>query len=77
MKVYRIAKLYKQIKNLIGNPIVAIRNDHGSEFKGDLIGFCDQHGISHNFSTPKVLQQNRVVEGKKKHPRGNEQSHDL
>ena len=43
--------------------IVLIRSDHGSEFKNQRFKkFCNENGISHNFSAPKTPQQNRIVE---------------
>ena len=48
-----------------GYLISSIRSDHGEEF--EYLGFdafCDENGISHNFSAPRTLQQNRVVKGK-------------
>ena len=43
----------------------AIRSDHGTEFENSLFkAFCEEHGISHNFSAPRTPQQNGVVERK-------------
>ena len=45
--------------------IVRIISDHGKEFENSIfVGLCNKHGISHEFSTPKILQQNGVVERK-------------
>ena len=42
-----------------------ICSDHGIEFQNsDFSTFCTQHGIKHEFSTPKTPQQNGVVERK-------------
>ncbi|XP_031268825.1 uncharacterized protein LOC116127306 [Pistacia vera] len=45
--------------------VVRIRSDHGKEFENtDFSSFCDSQGIWHEFSTPKISQQNEVVERK-------------
>lgn len=45
--------------------IVRIRSDHGKEFENnEYAKFCDDLGISHEFSAPKTPQQNGVVERK-------------
>ena len=47
--------------------ILAIRSDHGIEFKNSQFDkFYCNHGISHNFSTPKIPQQNGIAEKKNK-----------
>ena len=43
----------------------AIRSDNGTEFKNaSFDAFCRDHGIDHQFSAPRVPQQNGVVERK-------------
>ena len=43
----------------------AIRSDNGTEFKNaSFDAFCRDHGIEHQFSAPRVPQQNGVVERK-------------
>jgi hypothetical protein len=43
----------------------AIRSDNGTEFRNASFDeFCLEHGIDQQFSTPRVPQQNRVVEQK-------------
>ncbi|XP_062106271.1 uncharacterized protein LOC133817703 [Humulus lupulus] len=45
--------------------VYRIRSDHGKEFENRLFSdFCDQLGILHEFSAPKMPQQNGVVERK-------------
>ena len=45
--------------------IVRIRSDHGKEFENTTFtNFYNKHGITHEFSAPKTLQQNGVVERK-------------
>ena len=57
--------LLKRIANEKDTTIVSIRSDHGSEFQNQKFEkFCNENGISHNFSTPRIPQQNRVVERK-------------
>ncbi|XP_019185052.1 PREDICTED: uncharacterized protein LOC109180022 [Ipomoea nil] len=46
-------------------PIIRIRSDHGREFDNNLFDtFCNQTGITHEYSAPKTPQQNGVVEQK-------------
>ena len=45
--------------------IVKIRSDHGKEFENTRFeSFCEKNGIKKEFSAPKTLQQNGVVEKK-------------
>ncbi|KAL1316241.1 hypothetical protein AAHE18_15G052200 [Arachis hypogaea] len=56
-------KFSKKIQNEKCSKIVSIRSDHGKEFKNQYFeSFCDEQGISHNFSCPRTPQQNGVVE---------------
>jgi len=58
-------RLSKVIQNKKNHKIISIRSDHGGEFENnDFEMFCDEHGIDHNFSAPRTLQQNGVVERK-------------
>ena len=58
-------KYAKQIQNEKSLKIVSIRSDHGGEFQNaSFEEFCEEHGISHNFSAPRTPQQNGVVERK-------------
>src|ERR1044072_8308269 len=58
----KFAKLDQNEKSL---KIVSIRCDHGGEFQNDEFElFCEDHGINHNFSSPRTPQQNGVVERK-------------
>ena len=55
----------KNEKDINIGKIVRIRSDHGKEFENTIFfEFCDKHGIAHEFSAPKTLQQNGVVERK-------------
>lgn len=58
--------LSKKIQNQLGSKIVSIRTDHGREFDNEFqFGkFCDNNGITHNFSAPRTPQSNGVVERK-------------
>ena len=52
-------------QNDLDSKISHIRSDHGTEFQN--LGFemfCNENGISHNFSCPRTPQQNGVVERK-------------
>lgn len=45
-----------------------LRSDHGGEFQNeDFKTFYEENGISHNFFTPRTLQQNGVVERKNRY----------
>ena len=56
-------KFCKKTQNEKGTTIVSIRSDHGKEFENQYFeSFCDENGISHNFSCPRTPQQNGVVE---------------
>ncbi|KAH9769987.1 Integrase catalytic domain-containing protein [Citrus sinensis] len=57
--------LCKKIQNEKGYGIACIRSDHGGEFENHAFeSFCNNLGIVHPFSSPRTLQQNRVVERK-------------
>ena len=56
--------------------ILKVRSDHGGEFeKEPFESFCEKHGIFHDFSSPRIPQQNEVVERKKNFTR-NGKNHD-
>ncbi|XP_070028917.1 uncharacterized protein [Nicotiana sylvestris] len=55
----------RKTQKQLGNQLVSIRSDHGNEFENSkLAELCDENGIDHNFSAPRTLQQNGVVEMK-------------
>ena len=55
-------------KNPHYKKVVRIRSDHGREFENSHFNkFCNKHGIRHDFSAPKTLQQNGVVERRIEH----------
>ncbi|GKB32237.1 retrovirus-related pol polyprotein from transposon TNT 1-94 [Tanacetum coccineum] len=56
----------KMIQNKLGCSIVSIRTDHGREFDNEVQfgNYCDLNGISYNFSVPRTLHSNGVVERK-------------
>ena len=55
----------KKIQNEKGYGIACIRSDHGREFENHgFETFCNNFGNVHQFSSPRTLQQNRVVERK-------------
>ena len=57
----------KRVQNVKGFCISSIRSDHGGEFKNHAFeNFCNENDISHNFSSPRTPQQNKVVERKNK-----------
>jgi len=62
---HEFLKLCKQLQTSKNLPIASIRSDHGREFdQKEFIEFCNDFGISYNFSAPKTPQQNGVVERK-------------
>ena len=71
-RIQDVSEAFKEFKKfavLVQNEkdlkIKAIRSDHGGEFQNELFeNFCEEHGISHNFSAPRTPQQNGVVERK-------------
>jgi hypothetical protein len=55
----------RQAQNEFGLRIKKIRNDNGTELKNSqIIGFLEDEGIKHEFSTPYTPQQNGVLERK-------------
>ena len=51
--------------NKIQNQLISLRSDHDGEFVNHRFeDYCDEFGISHNFSCPRTPQQNGVVERK-------------
>ncbi|KAH9782035.1 Integrase catalytic domain-containing protein [Citrus sinensis] len=55
----------KEVQNEKGYSITCIRSDHGGEFENHAFeNFCNDFGIEHQFSSPRTLQQNGVVERK-------------
>ena len=58
-------KFHRKISNEKGTSIISIHSDHGTKFKNhDFEEFCNEHGIDHNFSVPRIPQRNEVVERK-------------
>ena len=55
-------KFYKKTQNEKGTNIASIRSDHGKEFENHHFeSFCAENGVSHNFSFPRIPQQNGVL----------------
>ena len=60
-----IVTLCKKIQNEKECTIVRVRSDHGTEFKNSKVEtYCDEIGISHEFSAVGTPQQNGIVERK-------------
>nr|GFB40881.1 retrovirus-related Pol polyprotein from transposon TNT 1-94 [Tanacetum cinerariifolium] len=58
-----IIKFLKRITVLLQSPVIIIRTDNGPEFKNQMLKeYCDTVGISHQMSSVRTPQQNRVVE---------------
>ncbi|KAK2395594.1 putative mitochondrial protein [Trifolium repens] len=54
-----------QIQNEKDSKILKVRSDHGGEFENEPFEkICEEHGILHEFSSPRTPQQNGVVERK-------------
>ncbi|GKA29825.1 retrovirus-related pol polyprotein from transposon TNT 1-94 [Tanacetum coccineum] len=55
----------KRVENQNGIKVKQLRTDNGTEFRIDtLVNFCDEKGISQNFSSPYTPEQNGVAERK-------------
>ena len=53
----------KKVQNKRGYVISHIKSDHGGEFKNhDFENFRNKFSIEHQFSSPRILQQNGVIE---------------
>lgn len=58
-------ELIPLLETSLASPLRAICSDHGTKFEnGDMLTFCREKGITHDFSTPRTPQQNGVVERK-------------
>nr|GFA25840.1 retrovirus-related Pol polyprotein from transposon TNT 1-94 [Tanacetum cinerariifolium] len=58
-----IIKFLKRITVLLQSPIIIIRTDNGIEFKNEALKvYFDSVGITHQMSSVRTPQQNRVVE---------------
>nr|GFB88523.1 retrovirus-related Pol polyprotein from transposon TNT 1-94 [Tanacetum cinerariifolium] len=58
-----IIKFLKRITVLLQSPVIIIRIDNGIEFKNQVLNeYFDTVGISHQISSVRTPQQNRVVE---------------
>jgi transposase InsO family protein len=43
--------------------IIKVRSDHGGEFENEPFeSFCENHGIFHEFSSPRTAPQKGVIE---------------
>lgn len=60
-----VKRICQRVQNEKGFSITQIRSDHGREFDfSELEAYCDEIGITYQFSTPKTPQQNGVDERK-------------
>lgn len=58
-----IINFVKRMETLNGKLIRMIRSDNGTEFRNaTLESFCEEKGISQNFSAPRTPQQNGIAE---------------
>jgi len=59
----KVLVFLKKAEKRIGHLLICLRSDHGKEFENSsVINFCNEHGVNHNFSTPRTPEQNGVVE---------------
>nr|GEX38993.1 putative ribonuclease H-like domain-containing protein [Tanacetum cinerariifolium] len=62
-----IIKFLKRITVLLQSPVIIIRTDNDTEFKNQVLKeYFDTVGISHQMSSVRTLQQNGVVERRKR-----------
>ncbi|GJV60887.1 retrovirus-related pol polyprotein from transposon TNT 1-94 [Tanacetum coccineum] len=60
-----IMSFIRMVENKNDIKVKQIRTDNGTEFRNfELESFCDEKGISHNFSSPYTPEQNGVAERK-------------
>ncbi|GKD55532.1 retrovirus-related pol polyprotein from transposon TNT 1-94 [Tanacetum coccineum] len=60
-----IMSFIKRVENQNDIKVKQLRTDNGTEFRNNiLINFCDEKGISQNFSSPYTPEQNGVAERK-------------
>nr|GEV45350.1 hypothetical protein [Tanacetum cinerariifolium] len=58
-----IMSFFRQMKNLNDTKVKRLRSDNGTKFKNHTLeAFCDEKGISQNFSSPCTPEQNGVAE---------------
>ena len=47
----------KKIEKRVRQSLICLRSDHGKEFENtSFIDYCNEHGVDHNFSTPRTPQ---------------------
>jgi transposase InsO family protein len=62
---FEFSNLFKKVQNSLELKLVSLRSDNGREFNNQFFEeFCNENGITHNFSAPRTPQQNGVVERK-------------
>jgi len=55
----------RKTEKRVGHSLVSLKSDHGKEFENSsFIDYYNEHGVDHNFSAPRIPQQNSVVERK-------------
>nr|XP_018631400.1 uncharacterized protein LOC108947676 [Nicotiana tomentosiformis] len=55
----------RMVQQKMGCDVLIIRTEHGTEFENcKFFEFCITYGIDHNFSAPRTLQENDVMERK-------------
>ena len=63
---FKVFKIYKnEVENQLRKRIKVFRSDRGGEyFSNDFNNFCEEHGIIHECSAPRTLEQNGLAERK-------------
>nr|GEW14371.1 retrovirus-related Pol polyprotein from transposon TNT 1-94 [Tanacetum cinerariifolium] len=60
-----IMSFIKRVENQNDIKVKQLKTDNGTEFRNStLVNFCDEKGISQNFSSPYTLEQNGIAEKK-------------
>ncbi|GJU22768.1 retrovirus-related pol polyprotein from transposon TNT 1-94, partial [Tanacetum coccineum] len=63
-----IMSFIKRVENQNNIKVKQLRTDNGTDFRNRiLVNFCDEKGISKNFSTPYIPKQNGVAERKNRY----------
>jgi len=45
----------KKVEKRVGHSLVSLRSDRGTKFENScFIDYCNEHGVDHNFSTPRT-----------------------
>ena len=63
--LHTFIKQSKKVQNEKSFTLINVRSDHGGEFENHGFEmFCNEHGYSHNFSTPRTSNKMGLLKGK-------------